>query len=135
LNETAYRHLLAIRTDREMVFPFPHYFRTFYTHLHKLQAAAGIPKADHFGLHTLRRTLATSLAAEGKSGAAQFVLGHSAMATTEKHYIAQGGIVAAALDALPQPAAFALIGGAARTATRNFGTAPAMGPSCAKLTA
>jgi integrase len=105
LNETAYRHLLAIRTDREKVFPWPHCSRCFHTTFHRLQNASGIAQEEHFGLHALRRTLATMLY-EQSPGAAQIALGHSDQRTTQAHYVAPNAMVARALDALPQPEAF-----------------------------
>lgn len=105
LNEAAYQHLLAIRTDRELVFPWPFCQTHFDTTFYRLQYASGIPRAERFGLHALRRTLATALY-ESSPGAAQIALGHSDSRTTRVHYVAPNGIVARALDALPQPEAF-----------------------------
>ena len=106
LNPTAMQHLRAIRTDRELVFPWPFgSTRYFYTVFHRLQDAAGIPRKDHFGLHALRKTLATILWADSPQ-ASQFALGHAGAEVTMRHYVASQGIVAQALDRLPQPAAF-----------------------------
>lgn len=105
LNETTIRHLSAIRTDREFLFPWPHCRRWFDTTFHRLQLSAGIPQSEHFGLHNLRKTLATMLY-EASPGAAQIALGHSDSRTTQQHYVAPSAIVARALDALPQPEAF-----------------------------
>lgn len=66
---------------------------------------AGIPKAQHFGLHDIRKTVGTNLWASSPQ-AAQFVLGHSNVAVTAKHYVDQTSIVAAAVDRLKQPEAF-----------------------------
>lgn len=107
LNEAAFNHLWKIRSDRDFLFSWPHHVRHFHAYFHKLQDAAGIQRADHFGLHNLRKTLATMLYEQSSPGAAQLALGHSAVSTTERHYVASSGIVAKALDALPQPAAFA----------------------------
>ena len=109
LNEPAMRHLSAIRTDRELIFPWPHDPRYFDAVFRRLQTAAGILRADQFGLHNLRKTLATALFEQGSPGAAQLALGHSAATTTERHYVAPSAIVSRALDALPQPAAFAAL--------------------------
>ena len=105
LNDTALEHLRKIRTDRELVFPWPFHPRTFYLQFHRLQREAGIAPKDHFGLHMLRKTLATNLAEESLS-AAQFTLGHANSAVTEKHYIDGGRAAASALDRMHQPAAF-----------------------------
>ena len=105
LNPTALEHLQTIRTDRELVFPWPHSWRDYDRGFHRLQDLAGIPAADHFGLHSIRKTLATMLWEESP-GAAQFALGHLSAETTRRHYVAGGGIVGRALDRLPQPEAF-----------------------------
>jgi len=105
LNEVAMRHLLMIRTDRELVFPWHHSGLHFYRCFHRLQTAAGIPRKDHFGLHDLRRTAASALW-EDSPAAAQYALGHRSISTTRDHYVNGTSIVARALDALPQPAAF-----------------------------
>lgn len=105
LNEVAMRHLTMIRTDRELVFPWHRSEVTFYRCFHRLQTAAGIPRKDHFGLHDLRRTAASALW-EDSPAAAQYALGHRSMGTTRDHYVNGTSIVARALDALTQPAAF-----------------------------
>ena len=113
LNDTALRHLVAIRTNRELVFEWPHTMQHFNHMFHRLQAAAGIPDAQHFGLHDIRKTTATIIWGDDPA-AAQYALGHASMSTTARHYVASAGIVARALDALPQPEAFAGVLGAAK---------------------
>ena len=99
-------HLLAIRTDRQLVFPWPHCMRHFHTCFHRLQTAAGILRKDHFGLHALRRTAATALF-EHNPGAARLLLGHQSDIITQEHYVGrQSEIVRRGMDAMPQPAAF-----------------------------
>ncbi len=105
LNKVALDHLQKIRTDRELVFPWPENYRRFYLWFHKLQDLANIPRPEHFGLHGIRRTTATALW-EIAPQAAQLALGHAGSEVTRKHYVQSSGIVARALDALPQPAAF-----------------------------
>ena len=61
LNETAKEHLMRIRTERERVFEWPFSDYHFFKMFHELQYIAGIPKKDHFGLHDIRKTLATAL--------------------------------------------------------------------------
>ena len=102
LHGSVLEHLRAIRTDRELVFPLEHWPKWFYDQFHKLQAAAGIPRSKQFGLHALRKTCATLLWGVAPQ-AAQLALGHAAANVTMRHYIAAGGIVAKALDLLPQP--------------------------------
>ncbi len=111
LNEVAIEHLESIRTDRELVFEWnlsDEYRRKVF---HDMQDAAGIERADHFGLHALRRTAATALWAHSPQ-AAQLVLGHSTIQMTRNHYVQGAGIVAEAVDSLPQPAAFRKAGAA-----------------------
>ena len=105
LNKTALDHLQNIRTDRDLVFPWPGNDRKFFVWFHKLQDLAGIPKEEHFGLHAIRRTTATKLW-ENDPQAAQLALGHVGSDVTLKHYVQSAGIVQRALDALPQPEAF-----------------------------
>jgi integrase len=112
LNAVAFDHLMTIRTDRELVFPFPHERQTFYRLLHRLLDAACIPRAEHFGLHALRKTLATAMW-ESSPQAAQYTLGHSDIRTTKAFYTAGSGLLARAMDELPQPAAFLEHAGAA----------------------
>jgi len=106
-------HLRKIKVPgREFVFDWhrsdrsPSYGKwTFYRHLHQLQQLAGIPCAEWFALHAIRKTMATVLAGQSLA-AAQFALGHTASTVTAKHYVNGGAIVADALDAMPQPEAF-----------------------------
>ncbi len=110
LNSHAIAALRSIYTEvryRTLVFPMaadesPRTARHFHEAFHRLQDEAGIPKKHHFGLHSIRRTVATALY-EVSPGAAQFALGHTTADVTRKHYVDGGGLVARALDALPQP--------------------------------
>jgi integrase len=112
-NQTVRDHLLAIRTDRDLLFPWPGHIRSFHTQFHRLQRFAAIPNADHFGLHDLRRTAAT-LMWEESPAAAQLMLGHTSAQTTKKFYVNRRSILARAVERLPQPAVFGqTIGGAA----------------------
>lgn len=105
LNETALEHLRSIRTDRELVFPWPYSREWFSIEFHRLQREAGVPDEQLFGLHALRRTAATTLW-ETSPQAAQLALGHASPLITRKHYVAQTAIVGRALATMPQPAAF-----------------------------
>jgi integrase len=104
-NRVTLKHLQRIRRVSGPVFPFPQARRRFWQLLHLLQKRAGIPEAEWFGLHGLRRTLATLLWEESP-GAAQFALGHTTSDVTRQHYVDGGAMVARALDQLPQPEAF-----------------------------
>ena len=110
LNAAVFDHLQAIRTDRELLFPWPHNNRWFHRKFHHLQTEAGIPPAEHFGLHMLRKTAATILW-EHSPAAAQLMLGHAGSRVTQQHYVNRVGILARAIEAMPQPAAFANLPG------------------------
>jgi len=113
LNPTAMEHLRAIRTGPTgPIFPWPFSMRPFWKYFHKLQSLAGIPSADQFGLHTLRRTMATALAGESIS-AAQLALGHTADTVTKDFYINSASVISQALGRLPMPAAFSGLKGGA----------------------
>ncbi len=105
LNAVSIEHLRMIRTDRELVFPWPNSLVHFHRCFHRLQDAAGVPRKDHFGLHDLRRTAATALW-EDSPAAAQCALGHRSASTTRNHYVDATSIVGRALDSLAQPEAF-----------------------------
>jgi hypothetical protein len=88
------------------VFPWPFDRTWFGTTFHRLQDKAGIKRAEHFGLHNLRKTHATLLW-EGSPAAAQLSLGHrSGSSVTAAHYIEKDGIVSRAIAALPTLGAF-----------------------------
>ncbi len=106
LNQTVLDHLRGIHSDdRELVLPWPNNMRHFDRHWHRLLDLAGIRREDHFGLHTLRKTLATTLW-ESSPQAAQLALSHADSAVTQLHYVQGTRIVAAAIDALAQPSSF-----------------------------
>ena len=107
LNPIAIAHLRKIRTGRELIFPWPYDQTWFSKCFHRIQAEAGIPEKDWFGLHDLRRTAATLLW-EDSPAAAQAALGHASLQTTLRSYVNGTSMVARALDALPQPEAFKL---------------------------
>ncbi|MDD4888304.1 MAG: tyrosine-type recombinase/integrase [Phycisphaerae bacterium] len=82
----AWEAIQAIRTDRELVFPWPHCRRHLDTIREQLLEKAGIPADRQFGFHGLRKALASDLA-EGNPIAAQKQLGHAAMTMTSGHYV------------------------------------------------
>jgi len=90
LNEMAFEHLLRIRGERELLLPWPTESRNFDRHWHRLQDLAGIPQAEHFGLHAIRKTAATALW-ESSPEAAQLALGHLKLSTTERYYVSAPG--------------------------------------------
>jgi integrase len=105
LNTVAYDHLIGIRTDRELVFPFPGSPGMFNRHFYALQAIAGIPIKERFGLQEIRQTSATILW-EDSPQAAQYALGHSRAQVTRRFYVAGNGLVARARETMPQPKSF-----------------------------
>jgi len=105
LNATTLAHLLRIRGPRELVFPWPYDQSTISHKFQELQEIAGIPKAERFGLHAIRKTLATALWATSPQ-AAQIQLGHTGLGTTQRFYVQGHQLLADALDRLPQPEAF-----------------------------
>jgi len=98
----AIEHLGGIRNGRELVFPLDCCMSEWHRRFHKLQDAAGLDRKDHFGLQTIRKTVGTLLW-RSSPAAAQLALGHASSKTTQGHYVEPGGIVAEALDKLPQP--------------------------------
>lgn len=108
LNQTSLEHLERIRGARrpeDFVFPWPYHNRTFWLRFRQLQSWAGIPEAKQFGLHTIRRTLATQLAAVSID-AARMALGHAADTMTLQHYIDVTPALTVAINGLEQPKAF-----------------------------
>jgi len=100
LNDETFDHLQRIRTDRASLFPWPHDQKHFYEHFHRLQAAAGLPRAEWFGLHAIRRTAAT-LMWQHSPHVAQLVLGHSSLLVTAKHYVNGTVMLREAVNNLP----------------------------------
>lgn len=106
LNDTLVRQLRSIYSkERRLVLPWSYNMRYFHTSFHQLQELAGIPSDQRFGLHDLRRTLATTLW-ESNPQAAMLALGHRDPIVTQRHYVASNRIVDAAINTLPQPAVF-----------------------------
>ena len=53
--------LRSIRTDRQVIFPWPHWRWDFSRAFHRLQTAAGILPNHQFGFHSISKTVATML--------------------------------------------------------------------------
>ena len=102
LNAAATQALRAIRTARELVFPFlsREHIVALRAAFHRLQRAAGTPRKEHFGLHAIRNIAATVLAATSFQ-AAQLPLRQPSLANTVDNFF--NGDRGAALDAMPQP--------------------------------
>jgi integrase len=105
LNDVVVEHLERIRRAEGLVFEWPHCRSYFNDTFKMLQWRAGVPMAERFGLHQLRKTCATKLW-EASPEAAQLMLGHTKADVTMRHYVQAKGIVAAAVETMPQPAAF-----------------------------
>ncbi|MCX7428820.1 MAG: site-specific integrase [Planctomycetia bacterium] len=105
LNDAAMVHLRKMRTNREKLFPWPFSKEWFDKSFHHLQYEAGIPEAEHFGLHEIRKTVATKLW-QVSPEAARLLLGHSRDDVTRKHYVNGENIITRGVNAIPQPAAF-----------------------------
>jgi integrase len=105
LNVTAFQHLLAIRDDAGLVFPWPLSPGKFDKYFHHLQDLAGIDRPDHFGLRHERKTFGTEVF-EVSPAAAQWAMGHTTLSVTLKHYVAGDALMAKAVERLPQPPAF-----------------------------
>ncbi|NLX94626.1 MAG: tyrosine-type recombinase/integrase [Rhodopirellula sp.] len=111
LTDVTLEHLRSIRSDRTLVFPWPAAgsrdaaMKAFGRCWDRLLTAADIPPAERFTLHSLRRTLGTSLW-DASPAAAQLMLGHSEAETTRQHYVRAPEIIARAMAGLPVPEAF-----------------------------
>jgi len=108
LDAATLQHLRSIRTSipRELLFEWPHGNRAFYKQLRQIQVAAGLPSDQWFGLHTLRRTLATKLVSVNPA-AAQLALGHAALAITLHSYTKAESVVDQAMRQIQQATCFA----------------------------
>jgi integrase len=105
MNDIVRRHLLAIRSDEEKVFPRPFSRERFGFYFRQLQATAGVMGNEKFGLHTLRKTCATTLFQEDAQ-AAQLMLGHAAISVTQSHYINAVAALRDSVSRMPQPKGF-----------------------------
>jgi integrase len=95
-------HLEQIRGERRLVFAWTQSKEQLRNLLHELQDKAGIPRAEHFGMHRVRKTTATKLYAINPK-AAQLVLGHTTMDMTTMHYVNGAQTMGPAMRALSQP--------------------------------
>lgn len=99
-------HLLRIRTDRELVFPWPHSESTFYRQWRRIQEAAGLTKPAWYKVHDLKRTCGTLHSRQGASPwAVKELLDHATLKTSE-YYVDASDEAREAVDRLRLPAAF-----------------------------
>lgn len=103
LNTVVLDHLRKIRRSEGIVFDWPLRREAFYVAFRRLQSLAGIGR--HFGVHDIRKTMATRLWGVAPE-AAVLALGHAGADVTLRHYIEGPAIVARAFDRLGQPEAF-----------------------------
>lgn len=101
LNESAREAIESIRTDRELLFPWPHCPRWFYYRWGQLLTFAGIPETRQFGLHGIRKATCTEMVGYSVIGA-QLTMGHPDGTLLHKHYVNRR-VHREALDRLPQP--------------------------------
>jgi integrase len=75
--------LLAIKGDRDLVFPWPRHRSYLWKRLEIILERAGLPSGRKDKFHRIRRTTASFYEAAG--GSAQWLLDHSDPATTRKY--------------------------------------------------
>ena len=92
-----YDHLAAIRSNRELLFEWPHSLEWFRKCFHKLQDLAGCKLTQRFGLHGLRRTAITRMW-QTSPAAAQLLAGHGSPIITKQHYVNTEAIVRKAFE-------------------------------------
>lgn len=83
--------LLRIRTDRDLIFPWPHCARHLQTCHDRLQQLAEVPADQQMGFHAFRRTFAVLLDRLGARAGAQAAkegCRHVDVETTKQHYSA-----------------------------------------------
>jgi len=109
LSPAARAAIEAIRTDRELIFPWPHGRRWLQRAFKRLAKAARLPADRRWGFHAFRRTHATLVADASGGGieTARISLGHGAAGVTMASYVAgrvQSRLAAQVIDRLPTPA-------------------------------
>jgi len=86
LPEIVLEHWLPIRRTEGCVLNLPGSREYFRQAFHRLQTRAGIAAADHFGIHTLRRTGVTAMWKKSPA-AAQLLAGHGSPIITRMSYV------------------------------------------------
>jgi integrase len=87
LTDQAAADLLKIRrADAELLFPWPHSSTVIWSHLKRLQKAAGIDSRNYWGWHGLRRLVLSEITKSNAIAATQLA-GHSRLETTARHYV------------------------------------------------
>ena len=115
LNDTVREHIAAIwkPTSRRFLFACPRSAKRvsssaqqLYKTWKQILLTAGIPDANYFKIKDLRSTCG-SVHYQINPASARYVLNHSSIRTTEKHYASQvPDALSAVSEQLPQPSAF-----------------------------
>ena len=85
------------------------HIREFHIYWHRLLDVAAIPWEEHFGPHYIRKTLAMKLWENDPKRPNSSWNASLSSSITARRYVGQTGIVARAVDAIPQPSAFMAI--------------------------
>lgn len=106
LNLIAVQHLMRLRGDRELVFPWPASRRTLDRQWHRMQSLAGLPSYDHIRIHDLKAVCGSRLAEAGASlFATMQQMDHANVATTQR-YMTVPREQREAVEAMRLPACF-----------------------------
>jgi integrase len=103
LTDEALAAIESIRTKDAKLFPWPYGEHYFHACRRALFAQSSLPVDRRFGMHAIRRGLATELAKVNPL-VAQQMLGHTSMGVTRDYYV-DPGIAAGVLAQIPQPTA------------------------------
>lgn len=106
LNQTAAKHLHRVANGSGPVFAWPLRMEALLKHLYRLEDAVGIAPEDRFGLQDIRKTAGTIVAEVSSPEIARLFLAHASTDTAMRHYINGHGMLAKAVEAMPQPKAF-----------------------------
>lgn len=122
VNATAYGHVQqlyrarcavlgdTLASAKLIVFPWWHRSRRMFDITwHAIQDTAGIPRAEHYKFHDLKKTCGTQLATVAGSFAVKSFLDHASIATSE-HYCDGGEQLREAVERMPHPVEFDSVG-------------------------
>lgn len=107
----SHRHRMSIKyrmdeADRLHVFPWPYKSRRgFDITWHAIQDAAGIPPAEHYKFHDLKKTCGTQLGTVANAFQVRSMLDHASVATSEL-YCDGGEQLREAVERMPHPVEF-----------------------------
>ena len=106
LNPTVAQHLLRIRSNRTLIFPWPHGERTLYNEWHRIQTDAGLRSPDHVRLHDFKRACLTIYAETAGPRVVQTMGDHSTLRTAD-HYVTSHREARQAVEHFPFPPSIA----------------------------